>query len=330
MNTTIKNPIIMKSIVKVLALVSLLGVLATACHKDETLVGNLPTVVTRTVDLRVGEGNLQRSVLHGDVQWQSFLAAVFDSVDRGYRVSLLHEGSASTKETLTFSSPDRNVAMHWVDSLYNAGYDVTLWYDNEEHHYVVVGQKDTAPGPEPPVVEYPFWPFDEYLPGTWRQVRGMRAFIGINDIYAVYYDWGVLVSDSNRSGYNTIPSFNQALSMINFYCNENYDADIIDYDPVTGRVDTIVFSNYVFIDGDSIYWHNSGINPTILTSPYYITEGDSLQLYGIPGMSPNTYYEIDGVNGHTIPAIEWGRDTLLLKLHNTLTDYGVYVRDTKK
>lgn len=155
----------MKRIVNVLALVSLLGIMATACQKETSLTP-LPTIVTRTVDYRVGNGDIHRATFHGDVQWDTFLAAIFDSVDHGHRVTLSH-GATTAKEVVTFSSAVKSEAMAWVDSMYNAGYDVVLWYDNETHQYNAAAQKSSGSTQDTTPILFTFRPFAEYLPGTW-------------------------------------------------------------------------------------------------------------------------------------------------------------------
>lgn len=322
----------MKNIVKVLALVSLLGVLAVACQK-ETDNGPLPAVVTRTVDFRIDNGALQRSVLHGDVQWHNFLAAVFDSVDRGYRVSLLHEGNAAAKETVTHTTADRKEAIRLADSLYNANYDVTLWYDSDAGHYVITGQKSTAPGPQSLArrwTEHPFWPFDEYLPGTWRQLHDFSCVIVSQDGYCVYRDWGEVVRDSQRTGIYEFPTYNQAMSLILYGPQPTLNCRLV-WDSDGNVIDTIWSERTVRFTADSVYilFIDEFEHQLHYTDPYYIIGGDSLQVYRVPGYPANCYSEECRFNGLPIDIIEWTEDTVLLKAdgHTDCHFYSAFVRE---
>ena len=314
----------MKIIVKVLALVSLLGIMATACQK-ETPVSPLPSVVTRTVDYRVGNGDLQRSVIHGDVQWRSFLAAVFDSVDHGHRVSLLHgtAGSAA-KDIVTFSSADKAEAMRWVDSMYNAGYDVTLWYDSENHQYNCIGQKASAPVPQ--LADHPFHPFEEYLSGTWRQLHYGQAFILGPGMH--FCNWRDV---ARQYGYS--PSYSQAFDMIltdfthpGMSCTQFLDADGNGYGDTIWHDKSLTFtrdsiitkyiSRDVVYDLDSTAIYHEDSTALSGSVPYYIVNSDSLQIYSYNNLP---LYLI----------IEWSPDTMLFKFTDDFA-YGVYVRDSSK
>lgn len=138
----------MKNIVKTIAAVMLLGVLAASCQKENNKdLPALPDMTERTVNYAV-DGTMTSTTVHGVPGWTEFLSGLMDQVDAGHRVSLLHGGGASqSKETVVRYTPSRDSAMAWVDSMYTLGYDVAVWYDSERQSYVGVASMSTAPAP---------------------------------------------------------------------------------------------------------------------------------------------------------------------------------------
>lgn len=312
---TNKNNTVMKKIATVLALVSLLGVLAVSCQKETT--GNpLPAVVIRTVDYCIGDNAPQQTVLHGDVQWQSFLAAIFDSVDRGYRVSLIH-GGAAAKEAVTFSTTVKADAIAWVDSMYNAGYDVTLWYDDTTGQYNAVAQKSTAPGPITPdtLPEHTFYPFDEYLPGTWICVDYM-AFI--RDAYNPNQTWVndyFFNEDYNPNHHPPLPYFSYIMPRMFLWPTSP--------DMHSGPLKMTITEDSITIEAPNVPLTTMDSN----TMDYWTEEGDSLRIYTThPDMS--SYYTQQRI-------FQYSLDTLVLGVGfypftHWMYDFLVFVRQTEE
>ena len=138
----------MKNIVKTIAAVMLLGVLAASCQKENNKdLPALPDMTERTVNYAV-DGTMTSTTVHGTPGWTEFLTRLMDQVDAGHRVSLLHgSGASQSKETVVRYTPSRDSAMAWVDSMYTLGYDVAVWYDAERQSYVGVASMSTAPAP---------------------------------------------------------------------------------------------------------------------------------------------------------------------------------------
>ena len=138
----------MKNIVKTIAAVMLLGVLAASCQKENNKdLPALPDMPARTVNYAV-DGTMTSTTVHGVPGWTEFLTRLMDQVDAGHRVSLLHgSGASQSKETVVRYTPSRDSAMAWVDSMYTLGYDVAVWYDAELQSYVGVASMSTAPAP---------------------------------------------------------------------------------------------------------------------------------------------------------------------------------------
>lgn len=297
---TNKNNTVMKKIATVLALVSLLGVLAVSCQKETT--GNpLPAVVTRTVDYCIGDNAPQQTVLHGDVQWQSFLAAIFDSVDRGYRVSLIH-GGAAAKEAVTFSTTVKADAIAWVDSMYNAGYDVTLWYDDTTGQYNAVAQKSTAPGPITP--DRPYYPLADYLQGTWSVAKNC----------VVMTNYWLATGESQE--YQDNMSWEQSLL---FYWIKQLDYDFID---VPARHRTIQFTADSFFVEEQAYFNDSESRYMAQWAAYTVTDSTHISFSG-KWVRANQGFDTVDFSG-ILPIYEWNTDTIILHHESHLYTWGEY------
>ncbi len=150
-----------------MVLAAAMMVLAAGCQKEEaTQVAPVSTV--RAVDYSV-DNSRQHVTLEGDAEWRALLGECLDSVAAGHLVNLSHgAGSGAAKERRMYSTDSRDAAMAWVDARFNEGYDVTMWYDEEEGRYICVASKLAPPSGSAPN-GFVYQPLQQYILGSWTK-----------------------------------------------------------------------------------------------------------------------------------------------------------------
>lgn len=125
----------MKRRIITVALLAMLTTAATSCQKENIMVSSIPAVQsdgTRMV-CYVVDGNTHTAVINGDDNWREFLEYLTTLVEQGCRV-VFWDGNRtltieSAKETVTYTTKDREKALVWMDKMYNEGYQVSFTYD---------------------------------------------------------------------------------------------------------------------------------------------------------------------------------------------------------
>ena len=131
----------MRKTLTTIALFAVLGTLAVSCQKenifDETnIVAENGSVykVSYTVD-----GATHQITLVGDEAWHDFLNRMFALAEEGHEVTFRNEEAASrvvsTKETITYTTPDHDDAYSWASKMVDDGYTVTIIFDEENKVY---------------------------------------------------------------------------------------------------------------------------------------------------------------------------------------------------
>ena len=124
-----------------IALFAVLGSLAVSCQKeniiDETnIVAENGSVykVSYTVD-----GVTHQLTLVGDEAWHDFLNRMVALAEEGHEVTFRNEEAASrivsTKETVTYTTPNHDDAINWAAKMADDGYTVTIIFDEENKVY---------------------------------------------------------------------------------------------------------------------------------------------------------------------------------------------------
>ena len=130
-----------------IALFAVLGGLTVSCQTenliDETNViaeNETCHVVSYTID-----GETYHLTLVGEEAWQDFLNYVLDLAEEGHEVSFRNEETiqniVSTKETVTFTTSNREEAYAWGKTMFYKGYGVTIDYDKEKKTYTCYASK---------------------------------------------------------------------------------------------------------------------------------------------------------------------------------------------
>ena len=171
----------MKKTVFIIALAAMAALLAVACQKDNARPEPQPVVVqpqaypTGSVTYTIGRETNTRTVDNAG-EWHELLAVCLDGADEGHLVTIAHqEGGNPAKERLTYVTESREAALAWVDSRFNEGYDVTLWYDSEEGKYICVATKSTSTGSFVAPNGFTYQPLEQYIIGNWEKCLNYKT-----------------------------------------------------------------------------------------------------------------------------------------------------------
>ena len=150
-----------------MVLAAAMMVLAAGCQKEEaTQVAPASTV--RAVEYSI-DNNRQHVTVEGTAEWQALLGECLDRAAEGHLVNISHGAGANyAKERQVYATESRNAALAWVDARFNEGYDVTMWYDEEEGKYICVASKLAPPTGVAPN-GFVYQPLQQYLPGEWTK-----------------------------------------------------------------------------------------------------------------------------------------------------------------
>ncbi|MBQ6238057.1 MAG: hypothetical protein IJK07_07550 [Bacteroidales bacterium] len=131
----------MKKTFITLALLAVLGTLAVSCQKeniiDETSIVEENAKIY-TVSYSVDGVNHQITLI-GDEAWHDFLNRMFALVEEGHKVSFRNEERASrvasSKESVTYTTTNREEAYTWAEKMTNEGYTVIVSFDKKTGVY---------------------------------------------------------------------------------------------------------------------------------------------------------------------------------------------------
>ncbi|MBP5388318.1 MAG: hypothetical protein J6Y97_13150 [Prevotella sp.] len=85
------------------------------------------------------DGVTHQITLVGDEAWHDFLNRMMALAEEGHEVTFRNEEAASrvasTKEVVTYSTPDHDDAINWAAKMLDDGYTVTIHFDKEKKVY---------------------------------------------------------------------------------------------------------------------------------------------------------------------------------------------------
>lgn len=122
-----------------IALLAVLGTMATGCQKEnfadvtsESAISEASTVYT--VQYAV-DGALHHATLHGKSERTEFFRQLFAIAKYGHEVVFYDDDKTdqyvATKEVRHYSTPDEGDALAWADKMYDNGYKIRIYYDEE-------------------------------------------------------------------------------------------------------------------------------------------------------------------------------------------------------
>ena len=213
----------MKKTAILMVVAAMVAAVATGCQKEEKAA--VDRVVTRQVEYSVD--NVKHCVtVEGDAAWRELLDDCMAQVEGGHLVHIGHGGgSYPAKERVTYVTESREAAMAWVGDRFNEGYDVTMWYDEEEGKYVCVASKvSTSAGGAPNGFVY--IPLQQYLPGTWTKCMDRKTALASGAAYVELDPENGILSmtwEQVYDFYKIVPDTNTN----NSYCDLQIDSDTI-------------------------------------------------------------------------------------------------------
>lgn len=135
----------MKKIVRTIAMMSVFSMMTVGCQKEmmdtQSVVSEIGMVYTVSY---VVDGTPQTKTLYGDAAWAAFLQRMFALAEEGHRVVFWNGTEprmGTSKEVVTFTTTDKNEALGWADSMFEAGYEVSVEYDPKTGVYTCTAIK---------------------------------------------------------------------------------------------------------------------------------------------------------------------------------------------
>ena len=134
----------MKTTKNQIKLMLVLGVLSTGCTKENVTDGTEVVMTTNSVTCIVN-GQQYYANPQTDEEWSAFFDRMFALVEEGYSVRFWRNDTrvqtASTKEIVTFSTPDQNEAEAWCKQKMNEGYVVSMIFNQKTGEYDCIAVK---------------------------------------------------------------------------------------------------------------------------------------------------------------------------------------------
>lgn len=260
-----------------MVMAAVIAVLAASCQKENAIV-DTPTASTYpagTVNYIVGKVSNSRTVESAE-QWNALVDECFDGADEGHLVTIAHGVTTNpSKERLTYTTESRETAMAWVKAKYEEGYDVTLWYDEEQGRYICVASKTaTADGFVAPN-GFVYQPLQQYLIGNWTKCLDRK--VGLAD----------------RAGYVNLDLQTGMLSMS---WHQIYDF----FEIVPANIADTVWSQ-IRITSDTISGYTWGIYGLDEYQPYELHQN-----IVCPGVGLGSMWYLRWI------AFEWSQDTMFV------------------
>ena len=137
----------MKSIIIPATLLAMLSLTTVSCQKEvltEPTSSTVENSAMRTIRYTVN-GTAYRQVIYSDEDLDALMFTLFALAREGYTVRMMDENQTfnenSTKETVTYTTQDKDKAIKWAKEKYNEGYNVTISFNQETGEYTCVATR---------------------------------------------------------------------------------------------------------------------------------------------------------------------------------------------
>lgn len=125
-----------------ITLFALAALAAAGCTKEEwperpttVMQETVSTTLYYSIDGKMHEAHVRNEAeRHSLMVWLTAMAREGHSVKVGHSSNL----SATAKETVTFTTPDKDKASQWMDEMIAAGYSVEMQYDPDHGVYICI------------------------------------------------------------------------------------------------------------------------------------------------------------------------------------------------
>ena len=133
-----------KKQIRLIVLALFWGVLCTGCTKEEASIDANVAATTNAVTYIV-DGQHYYANPQTEEEWSAFFERMFALAEEGYTVRFWNNNTrdqtAATKDVVTFSTSDKAKAEAWRKEKMNAGYDVSMTYNQETGEYDCIAVK---------------------------------------------------------------------------------------------------------------------------------------------------------------------------------------------
>lgn len=137
----------MKKTMTTMALIAVLGTMATGCQKETTndaMWCATESSEARKVNYTV-DGEAHQIELSSEADWDAFVAYTMELAKKGHSVSMADEGANSiayaVKEAIVFRTPNQDEAEAWTKRMVDEGYRVDVAFDKEKGDFICVATK---------------------------------------------------------------------------------------------------------------------------------------------------------------------------------------------
>ncbi len=129
----------MKNQIKAMALVAVLGLMATSCTKESAMDG-IGVVDTAQSAVYIVDGQQYYANPQTEEEWSAFLDGMFALVEEGHTVQFWRRGvqTSCTKKKVTYTTTSLADAKAWCNQMANEGYHVTMTYDQSTGVYTCI------------------------------------------------------------------------------------------------------------------------------------------------------------------------------------------------
>lgn len=134
----------MKKFIIPATLLAMFSVATVSCQKENLTEPTAPIVensATRTIRYTVN-GAVYRQVIHSDEDMDALMHTLFALAREGYTVRIMDENTSfsesDAKETLTYTTKDKNKAIEWAQEKIDEGYVVTTTFNQQTGEYTCV------------------------------------------------------------------------------------------------------------------------------------------------------------------------------------------------
>ena len=137
----------MKKVIRTVALITVLGMVATGCQK-ETFADWQANIVMPSETLNVVytvDRTTYSASFGNELEWLAFLDRLFALAEEGRSVSFRDAGSPvnakQNREVVTYTTRDKSDAEKWADVMQKKGYDVSIDFDANTGVYTCTAVK---------------------------------------------------------------------------------------------------------------------------------------------------------------------------------------------
>lgn len=141
----------MKKTVRTIMFVATFSAVIAGCQKESNEMALVTpneigeeSMVKRTVEYTIN-GKVGRIEIVGEEAWQAFLRHMVDIAESGYKVTFSTADASNTsnvaKETVTYTTADKDDAMAWSDTMTSNGYTVEINYDEVNNVFVCIAYR---------------------------------------------------------------------------------------------------------------------------------------------------------------------------------------------